>query len=291
MSVFYPAAIALINAINALLEILFDVGSELTSTFGITFGTVFNLCFKVQTNVVLPLAYCILTLFILIEIFEVTTKSASHGGSEMEMLGRVVLRFVICKTIIDNLDTGLKVVYQITVLLSKQIAALIGTSDGTISTINTADIVKSNNVGENFLLMCVALGCLVIVAITLLRIRILIYTRFLDLYLNYAFAPIPFATLANEEWGQVGKSFFKSFFALCLQGTLLYMVILIFPTIINSVIATTEASTLSVKFAGFSLTASCMGLSQMINVMLICFVLQTAVSGVGKLANTICNAM
>ena len=55
-----------------------------------------------------------------------------------------------------------------------------------------------------------------------------IYGRFFKLYLYLAIAPIPLSTFAGEPTKQVGKSFIKSFCAVCLEGAIIVLACIIF---------------------------------------------------------------
>ena len=55
-----------------------------------------------------------------------------------------------------------------------------------------------------------------------------VYGRFFKIYLYTALAPIPLATFAGEPSQQVGKSFVKSFCAVCLEGAIIILACIIF---------------------------------------------------------------
>jgi len=55
-----------------------------------------------------------------------------------------------------------------------------------------------------------------------------VYGRFFKMYLYTAIAPIPLSTFAGEPTSQVGKSFIKSFTAVCLEGAIIVLGCIIF---------------------------------------------------------------
>ena len=55
-----------------------------------------------------------------------------------------------------------------------------------------------------------------------------VYGRFFKLYLYTAIAPIPLSTFAGEPTQQVGKSFLKSYCAVCLEGAIIVLACIIF---------------------------------------------------------------
>jgi len=55
-----------------------------------------------------------------------------------------------------------------------------------------------------------------------------VYGRFFKLYLYTAIAPIPLSTFAGEPSQNVGKSFIKSYAAVCLEGAIIVLACIIF---------------------------------------------------------------
>lgn len=55
-----------------------------------------------------------------------------------------------------------------------------------------------------------------------------VYGRFFKLYLYTAIAPIPFSSFAGEPSQNVGKSFIKSYAAVCLEGAIIVLACIIF---------------------------------------------------------------
>ena len=65
-------------------------------------------------------------------------------------------------------------------------------------------------------------------------ITVILYGRMIEVYLVCSVAPIPFATVANREWGSIGTNYFKSLFALAFQGFFIMVCVGIYALLINS---------------------------------------------------------
>lgn len=61
-----------------------------------------------------------------------------------------------------------------------------------------------------------------------------VYGRFFKLYMYSALAPIPLSTFAGEPSQNVGKSFLKSFAAVCLEGAVVVLACIIFSVFAGS---------------------------------------------------------
>lgn len=71
-------------------------------------------------------------------------------------------------------------------------------------------------------------------------IFILVYGRMIEIYLTVSVAPIPFSTMVNSEWGQIGKSYLKSLFALAFQGFLIMICVAIYAVLLQSITAMSD---------------------------------------------------
>jgi len=66
---------------------------------------------------------------------------------------------------------------------------------------------------------------------------IIVYGRLIEIYMTVSIAPIPLATMANREWGQIGNNYIKALFALGFQGFLVMVCIAIYAVLIQGIAA------------------------------------------------------
>ena len=64
----------------------------------------------------------------------------------------------------------------------------------------------------------------------------ILYGRMIEIYLYCSVSPIPFATMTNREWGQIGNNYLKSLFALGFQGFLIMICVGIYAVLVNNMI-------------------------------------------------------
>jgi uncharacterized protein (DUF697 family) len=57
----------------------------------------------------------------------------------------------------------------------------------------------------------------------------------IEIYLTVSVAPIPFATMANREWGQIGNNYLKSLFAIAFQGFLIMVCVAIYAILVQNI--------------------------------------------------------
>jgi len=66
-------------------------------------------------------------------------------------------------------------------------------------------------------------------------IFVIIFGRMIEIYLTVSIAPIPFATMVNREWGQIGNNYLKSLFALAFQGFLIMVCVAIYAILVQNI--------------------------------------------------------
>ena len=66
-------------------------------------------------------------------------------------------------------------------------------------------------------------------------IFIVIYGRMIEVYLVTSVAPIPMATMANREWGQMGQNYLRTLFALGFQAFLIMVCVAISSVLVQSI--------------------------------------------------------
>ena len=107
-------------------------------------------------------------------------------------------------------------------------AAGFGSAQQTVLPQEIIDAVESCGFFESIPLWAVTLiGGLFITVLSFIMIMT-VYGRFFKLYLYTAIAPVPLSTFAGEPTQNVGKSFIKSYAAVCLEGAIIVLACIIF---------------------------------------------------------------
>ncbi len=93
------------------------------------------------------------------------------------------------------------------------------------------------------------IGSLVIIVLSFIMIMS-VYGRFFKVYLYTAIAPIPLAAFAGEPSANIGKSFLKSYAAVCLEGAVIVLACIIFSVFAASPpVVPTDASPVTMVWA------------------------------------------
>ena len=66
-------------------------------------------------------------------------------------------------------------------------------------------------------------------------IFIICYGRMIEIYCVTSIAPIPMATMANREWGQIGNNYLRGLFALAFQGFFMMVCVGIYAVLVANI--------------------------------------------------------
>ena len=76
---------------------------------------------------------------------------------------------------------------------------------------------ESMEVGELVILALETLLASLCLKVISVFITVILYGRMIEIYLYSSIGAIPFATMSNREWGQIGSNYLRGLFALAFQ--------------------------------------------------------------------------
>ena len=101
--------------------------------------------------------------------------------------------------------------------------------------VQMVEALKDKGLGE--LIMILFETSLIKVAIQIISVVIMlvVYGRMFEIYVYSSVSAIPFATMGNKEWGQIGTNYIKGLFALGLQGLFLMVCLGIYAVLVKTI--------------------------------------------------------
>ena len=145
---------------------------------------------------------------------------------------KLFIRFAIAKIVVTYGLTLMTSIFSIVQGVVSQIMKTSGLTSSSSTVLPKTLITAIEDVGffDSIPLWAVTLiGGLFITVLSFVMIMS-VYGRFFRLYLYTAIAPIPLSTFAGEPVQNVGKSFLKSYTAVCLEGAIIILACVIFST-------------------------------------------------------------
>lgn len=196
-------------------------------------GSIWNVILNIH-GAVQAIGLALLVLFFVVGVMK--TCGSITEVKKPEHALKLFIRFAISKIVVTyGLDLMLSLFKIVQGVISTIIQAS-GLGGATSTTLPQEIITAVEKCGffESIPLWAVTLiGGLFITVLSFIMIMT-VYGRFFKLYLYTAIAPIPLSTFAGEPTQSVGKSFIKSYCAVCLEGAIIVLSCIIFSLFASS---------------------------------------------------------
>ena len=196
-------------------------------------GTIWKVILNIH-GAVQAIGLALLVLFFVVGVMK--TCGSLTEVKKPEHALKLFIRFAIAKIVVTyGLDLMLSLFKIIQGVISTIITAS-GLGGATSTSLPQEIITAVEKCGffESIPLWAVTLiGGLFITVLSFIMIMT-VYGRFFKLYLYTAIAPIPLSTFAGEPTQNVGKSFLKSYCAVCLEGAIIVLSCIIFSLFASS---------------------------------------------------------
>lgn len=180
------------------------------------------------------IGYALLVLFFVVGV--VKTCGSFTEVKRPEHALKIFIRFAIAKGVVTYGLELMMALFNIIQGVTSTImqTAGIGSTEDTVLPDEIIEAVEDCGFFESIPLWAVTLiGGLFITVLSFIMIMS-VYGRFFRLYLYTAIAPIPLSSFAGEPSQNIGRSFLKSYAAVCLEGAIVVLACIIFSLFASS---------------------------------------------------------
>ena len=189
------------------------------------------------------IGYALLVLFFVVGVMKTCGNIAEMKRPELAL--KLFIRFGLAQGVITYGMELMLALLEIVQGIISNIMSTVGFGTPSATTLPTEIITAIENCSffESIPLWAVTLiGGLFIWVLSFVLI-LSVYGRFFRLYMYTAIAPIPLSSFAGEPSQNIGKSFLKSYAAVCLEGAIIVLACIIFSVFAASppVVDTTAA--------------------------------------------------
>lgn len=199
---------------------------------------VYNFIKNINDDVIIPIAGLIITAVLCIELIQMVMERNNMQDADSFELYKYVIKAFVAVYLASHAFEFSMAVFDVAQTLVNKAAGVVGasttfTSEELLASIET---LKELDLGKLFGLVIettIFKGVLWVVGIL---INIIIAGRMFEIYVYSSISSIPFATMGNKEWGQIGINYIKGLFALGLQGLFLMICLGIYNVLIKTVV-------------------------------------------------------
>ena len=216
-------------------------------------GEVFNFIKSINDSVIIPIAGLIITAVLCIELINMVMQKNNMHDTDTFDFFKYIIKMWIAVWLVSHAFEFSMAVFDVAQHMVNKAAGVINTS-ATVSgdqIVAMMDTLKEKGLGE--LVMILFETSLIKVAIQVISVVIMlvVYGRMFEIYVYSSVSAIPFATMGNKEWGQIGTNYIKGLFALGLQGLFLMVCLGIYAVLVKT-IKITDIHTSTMTILGYA---------------------------------------
>ena len=200
-------------------------------------GSIFSMIRNLSNSVIIPIAGMIITFILCYELISMVTSANNMHDVDTFMFFKYFFKMWVAVWIVSHTFDMVMAIFDVGQHVVNSAAGVIGGSTAIdISTLvgQMSTTMQTMEMGELVLLaletLLVSFGMKVMSVI----ITVVLYGRMIEIYLYSSVAAIPFATMSNREWGQIGNNYLRGLLALAFQGFFIMVCVAIYAVLIST---------------------------------------------------------
>lgn len=204
---------------------------------------VFNLIQNLSQTVIVPIAGLIITFVLCYELITMVTQKNNFHEFETYNIFLWIFKAYVAIYLVTNTFNITMAVFDVGQHIVNGAAGVISGNtavDASAAIATLTESLEEMEIGELFLLAMETLLISLTMSILSVIITVIMYGRMIEIYLYTSVAPIPFATMTNKEWGNIGNNYLKGLFALAFQGFFMLVCVGIYSVLVNAMTISTN---------------------------------------------------
>ena len=216
---------------------------------------IFSMIESLSQSVIIPIAGMIITFVLCYELISMITERNNMHDFDTWIFFKWVFKSFIAVYLVSHTFDITMAFFDIGQHAVSAASGVIGGStaidiSSTISSMQTG--MEAMELGELVqLALETALVSLCMKIISIL-ITVVLVGRMIEIYIYTSISPIPFATFANREWGQIGNGYVRGLLALCFQGFFIMVIVGIYCVLVNSMTVAADVHSALFSIAAYT---------------------------------------
>jgi len=215
-----------------------EIAGQVGSTAQAWNSGVFNMVRNLSETVILPIAGVILAFVMTYELIQMVIDKNNMNDFDTWIFFKWIFKTFCAVLIVTNTWNIVMAVFDVAqTVVNGAAGVIVGNASIDITTAIT-DLearLMEMELGPLFGLWFQSLFVGITMWALTICIFIIVYGRMIEIYLVTSVAPIPMATMANREWGQMGQNYFRSLMALGFQAFLIIVCVAIYAVLVQSI--------------------------------------------------------
>ena len=193
---------------------------------------------SINDDVIIPIAGLIITAVLCIELIQMVMQRNNMQDADSFELYKYIIKAFIAVYLASHAFEFSMAVFDVAQTLVNKAAGVVGASTTFSSEelLAAIETLKELDLGKLFTLVIETTLYKFVLWVVGILINVIVCGRMFEIYVYSSISSIPFATMGNKEWGQIGTNYIKGLFALGLQGLFLMICLGIYNVLVKTVV-------------------------------------------------------
>lgn len=231
-------------------------------------GSIFTMIRNLSDNVMIPIAGMIITFVLCYELITAITERNNMRDVDVDTFIKYIFKACVAVFLLSHTFDIVLGIFDVSKWVVDNAVPSIQ-NDTYVDVIsiynNFKDTLETMDNGSLLLLFLeVSIVSLAVKAIAIL-VAVILINRMIEIYLYCSVAPIPFATITNREWGNIGTNYLRSLLSLAFQSFFIMVIVGIYSVLVKQLQFSTSLNDLVVQLGIYSVVL-CMALLNTSNI-------------------------
>ncbi len=216
-----------------------SIAAEVSKTPADWNAGIFSMVRNLSDTVVVPIAGMVITFVLCYELINMVMEKNNMHDIGSAQIFQYLFKACIAVLLVSHTSDFVLGIFDVGSHLVRSAGSVIS-ADTSINVESTLKTMFNNQLSTMEIGELIGLGMETMVVgfamkIMSVLITVILYGRMVEVYCCISIAPIPFATLANREWGAVGSNYIKGIAALAIQGFFIMICVGIYAVLVSGI--------------------------------------------------------
>ena len=233
-----------------------NVSKEVALTPSQWNNSVFSMIQDLSNNVIIPIAGLIITAVLCYELITAITEKNNMHDIETFIIFKFCFKACVAVMLLSHTFEITMAIFDVGQWIVNQSAeSIINDTYVDVNEIylNFRSTLDKMDTGSLIVMMLeAAVVGLAVKAIAIL-VTVVLTNRMIEIYMYCSVAPIPFATMTNREWGNIGTNYIRSLVALAFQAFFIMVLVGIYSALVKDITTVKDLHGVLMRIGGYSI--------------------------------------
>lgn len=199
---------------------------------------VFSMIRSLSDNVVVPIAGIILTFVLCYELITMIIEKNNLHDFETFTLYKWIFKVFVAVYLVTHTFDITMAIFEVGQSVVQQSSGVINGSTNIDFAAALGDVeaqLETMEIGELFGLLVETMLLKITMPILSFCVMIVLIGRMIEIYIYCSVGAIPFSTMVNRDWGQMGNNYLRGLVALGLQGFFIMVCVAIYAILVGQI--------------------------------------------------------